>query len=115
MVAPKPKTTRGWHRPHKSRPSRRWLREQISADIAPGQARRSQARDAHMGKNFVSTYASSHPWEDFAETWTHYMHIIDTLETARAFGLKVQARPAGAPNWSLRWTSIPTTPVASNS
>jgi hypothetical protein len=44
-------------------------------------------------QNFVSTYASSHPWEDFAETWAHYMHIIDTLETARAFGLKVQARP----------------------
>ena len=27
-----------------------------------------------------------HPWEDFAETWAHYLHIVDTLETASAFG-----------------------------
>ena len=39
--------------------------------------------------NFVSAYASSHPWEDWAETWAHYLHIIDTLETAQAFGLGV--------------------------
>jgi hypothetical protein len=44
--------------------------------------------------NFVSHYASSHPWEDFAETWAHYMHIVDTLEIARAFGLTVQPRLA---------------------
>lgn len=35
----------------------------------------------------VSAYASSHPWEDFAETWAHLMHRVDTLETARSFGL----------------------------
>jgi hypothetical protein len=29
-------------------------------------------------ETFVSTYATSHPWEDFAETWAHYMHIVDT-------------------------------------
>ena len=22
-----------------------------------------------------------HPWEDFAETWTHYLHMVDTLDT----------------------------------
>jgi hypothetical protein len=38
--------------------------------------------------NFVSAYATCHPWEDFAETWAHYLHIIDTLETARAFGVR---------------------------
>jgi hypothetical protein len=42
--------------------------------------------------DFVSLYASSHPWEDFAETWAHYLHIVDTLETAGAFGLKVKPR-----------------------
>ena len=31
---------------------------------------------------YVSRYASSHPWEDWAETWAHYLHIRDTLETA---------------------------------
>ncbi len=39
--------------------------------------------------NYVSAYASSHPWEDWAETWAHYLHIIDTLETAHGFGLTV--------------------------
>ena len=39
---------------------------------------------------FISSYAASHPWEDFAETWAHYLHIVDTLETASAFGMKVR-------------------------
>ncbi|MCA9838831.1 MAG: putative zinc-binding peptidase [Trueperaceae bacterium] len=37
---------------------------------------------------FVSAYASSHPWEDWAETWAHYLHMIDTLETAESSGLR---------------------------
>ena len=41
-------------------------------------------------EHFVSAYASSHPWEDWAETWAHYLHIIDTLETARSFGVGVR-------------------------
>jgi hypothetical protein len=35
----------------------------------------------------ISAYASAHPWEDWAETWAHYLHLIDTLDTARSFGL----------------------------
>jgi hypothetical protein len=35
----------------------------------------------------VSAYASSHPWEDWAETWAHYFHIMDMVETAASFGL----------------------------
>ena len=31
-----------------------------------------------------------HPWEDFAETWTHYLHMVDTLDTAASFGLAVE-------------------------
>ncbi|HVV28127.1 MAG TPA: putative zinc-binding peptidase [Rhizomicrobium sp.] len=42
----------------------------------------------------ISAYAAMHPWEDFAETWAHYLHIVDTLETAAAFGLKVKPRRA---------------------
>jgi len=41
--------------------------------------------------HFVTAYASSHPWEDFAETWSHYLHIVDTLETAQSFGMKVRS------------------------
>jgi hypothetical protein len=39
--------------------------------------------------DFISAYATSHPWEDFAETWAHYLHIVDTMETACAFGLRI--------------------------
>ena len=35
---------------------------------------------------FVSAYATSHPWEDWAETWGHYLHMIDTIEMARTAG-----------------------------
>jgi hypothetical protein len=38
---------------------------------------------------YVSAYATMHPWEDWAETFAHYLHIRDTLETAAAFGLVV--------------------------
>jgi hypothetical protein len=48
-------------------------------------------------EEFVSAYAASHPWEDFAETWAHYLHIVDTLETARAFGMKVRPRISRGP------------------
>ena len=44
--------------------------------------------------NFISAYATAHPWEDFAETWAHYLHIVDTLEMARAFGMYVHPRLA---------------------
>ncbi|WP_108660867.1 zinc-binding metallopeptidase family protein [Acuticoccus kandeliae] len=40
--------------------------------------------------NYISSYASAHPWEDFAETFAHYCHIVDSLETAGTFGLKVE-------------------------
>jgi hypothetical protein len=47
---------------------------------------------ADWQQRFVSGYAASHPWEDFAETWAHYLHIVDTLEIAGAFGMST--RPA---------------------
>ncbi|SDK25317.1 hypothetical protein SAMN05421823_102259 [Catalinimonas alkaloidigena] len=38
---------------------------------------------------YISPYASAHPWEDWAETWAHYLHMLDTLETAYAFGMSI--------------------------
>jgi hypothetical protein len=49
---------------------------------------------ANWQDGYISMYATTHPWEDFAETWAHYLHIVDTLETAGAFGLKVKPRRA---------------------
>jgi hypothetical protein len=37
----------------------------------------------------VSAYATMHPFEDWAETFAHYLHIRDTLQTAAAFGIIV--------------------------
>jgi hypothetical protein len=36
-----------------------------------------------------------HPAEDFAETWAHYLHMVDTLETARTYGLALRPRAEG--------------------
>lgn len=44
---------------------------------------------ADWNERFISTYASTHSWEDWAETWAHYLHILDTLETAYTFGLSI--------------------------
>ena len=45
-------------------------------------------------QSFVTSYASAHPWEDWAETWAHYFHMIDTLETAGAFGIHLRPKVA---------------------
>jgi len=49
-------------------------------------------------EKFISAYASAHPWEDWAETWAHYMHIIDTMETAYSFGMTLNPGVAGPEN-----------------
>ena len=42
---------------------------------------------ANWQQNYISAYATSHPWEDWAETWAHFLHIQDALEVAHDFGL----------------------------
>jgi hypothetical protein len=51
-------------------------------------------RPNNWSTSFISAYSSAHPWEDWAETWAHYMHIVDTMETAYSFGLEVNPRIA---------------------
>lgn len=52
-----------------------------------------------FAERYISAYATAHPWEDWAETWAHYLHIMDTLETAHHFGftsnLPREAEPIG--------------------
>jgi hypothetical protein len=61
--------------------------EALKAYYANGPAADWQAR-------FISAYASAHPLEDWAETWAHYLHMVDTLETAAACGISLRpARP----------------------
>jgi hypothetical protein len=59
-----------------------------------------EALDRHYSKgtpagwedDYVSSYATMHPAEDWAETFAHYLHIRDTVDTAASFGFA----PAGA-------------------
>lgn len=56
------------------------------------------ALEAHYAKgndlgdwadHHVSAYAAAHPWEDWAETWAHYLHMIDLLETSASYATEV--------------------------
>ena len=80
----------------------------------------------------ITAYAASHPWEDWAETWAHYLQIIEGLETCECLGIDVRnlalplvmlpaeagALPAGLPQsvhadgeflaWLQRWMCVST-------
>ncbi len=57
---------------------------------------------ADWSRTHVSQYATMHPWEDWAETFAHYLHIDAGLDTARSIGLAVgePARSAGQAAWT---------------
>ncbi|RMD67677.1 MAG: hypothetical protein D6819_11005 [Gammaproteobacteria bacterium] len=66
-----------------------------------------QGPQLDWGTRFVSAYASAHPLEDWAESWSHYLHMIDTLETARAYGLTPpEARDAPFEQRAAHWMSL---------
>lgn len=54
-----------------------------------------QGPPADWGLHYISTYASCHPWEDWAETWAHYLHMMDALDTAISFGVTPSAIEQG--------------------
>lgn len=51
---------------------------------------------AEWAVEHISQYATTHPWEDFAETFAHYLHIADALETSATVGVLVHG-PNGVP------------------
>lgn len=61
----------------------------------------AQALQDHYGPNsgkiwtdaYVSAYATAHPWEDFAETFAHYLHMVDTLATIGGFDMRMAPFP----------------------
>ena len=44
---------------------------------------------ADWQQSYISAYAAAHPWEDFAETFAHYLHLVDTTEMASAFNVRM--------------------------
>jgi hypothetical protein len=60
------------------------------ADYDAALHRHYQGPPTGWQEGYVSAYATMHPWEDWAETWAHYMHMADTLETAAACGISIR-------------------------
>jgi hypothetical protein len=64
-----------------------------------------KALDRHYGEappagweqSFISAYATMHPWEDWAESWAHYLHMVDALETAGSAGLALRPKRSDEP------------------
>ena len=70
------------------RPVRRRAR-QLQPTPSPGTT--SSAPPTAGRQTFISEYATMHPWEDFAESFAHYLHITDTIDTSREAGMVLHA------------------------
>ena len=85
--------------------------EECRAIFGDDEADYGEALQAHYANgpkpdwqmSYVSSYAGSHAWEDFAETWAHYFHIVDTLEVGNSWGVGVDPR---VPDSDLLTTNI---------
>jgi hypothetical protein len=72
-----------------------------------------QALDVHYQQGpprdwadrFTSAYASAHPWEDWAESWAHMLHMIDALETAQFLGVSI--KPVRQDEPTLKIAAVP--------
>lgn len=58
----------------------------------------SQGPPSNWEQAFISAYASAHPWEDWAESWAHVLHMSDAVETAQSMGLSIKPRRADEPS-----------------
>jgi hypothetical protein len=67
-------------------------------DYAEALRRHYERIPSDWQQRFVSAYASAHPWEDWAETWAHYLHMADALETAAACGLALRPHRPDEPS-----------------
>lgn len=61
---------------------------------------------------YISSYASVHPWEDWAECWAHYLHVVDSLDTALGFGLRGEDVEAAVEPFTVDDLYDPTAPDA---
>jgi hypothetical protein len=67
------------------------------ADYAAALKTHYAGPSADWARSFVSAYAASHPWEDWAESWAHYQHMTDMLETAAECGLSLKPKGRDEP------------------
>ncbi|MDB4946762.1 MAG: hypothetical protein JWP97_6296 [Labilithrix sp.] len=67
------------------------------ADYNAALHRHYQGAPSGWQDRYISAYATMHPWEDWAETWAHYLHMTDTLETAAECGISLRPVRADEP------------------
>jgi hypothetical protein len=70
---------------------------------------------ADWADRHISSYASTHPWEDWAESWAHYLHVVDSLDTALGFGLSADDVEAEVEPYTLADLYAPDDPEAPRS
>lgn len=58
-------------------------------------------------ESHVSRYATAHPWEDWAETWAHYLHMVDALDTAANHRLRLKGNESLLSSLGLVRTADP--------
>jgi hypothetical protein len=73
-----------------------------------------QGPPADWPNRYVSSYASSHPWEDWAETWAHYLHVVDSLCTATGFGIDPRQIHCNVQPFTKKALYAPDAPDAGN-
>ncbi len=78
-----------WHTPWLE-PFRALFGDERADYSAALEANYQNGPPADWADSYISSYASSHPWEDWAETWAHYLHVVDSLDTAIAHGLDAE-------------------------
>lgn len=78
-----------WEDPLRVAFRERFGNEWLDYSVALG-AHYERGAPAGWDEGFITAYASSHPWEDWAETWAHYLQIVDGLETCESLGVRVQ-------------------------
>ncbi len=71
-----------------------------------------QGPPADWADRFISSYASVHPWEDWAECWAHYLHVVDSLDTALGYGLRGEDVEAAVEPFTVDDLYDPTVPDA---
>ena len=70
-----------WHEPYRA------LFGDERADYAAAlRANYENGPPPDWANRYISSYASTHPWEDWAESWAHYFHMLDSIDTALSFG-----------------------------
>lgn len=71
-----------------------------------------QGPPSDWAQRHISTYAAVHPWEDWAECWAHYLHVVDSLDTALGFGLRGEDVEAAVEPFTVQDLYDPETPDA---